>query len=469
MLAPLQPRAQSLRAQLLWRLVPPVLLVVLVSAVAAYRLGLSFANDAYDTALFDSARSLAHQIQFGPDARPTLDLPQAAQEILVSDPYDHIFYRVLAPDGHEIAGNARIPPSRAAPTPDQPVRFYDADIAGESVRVGAYELFGEKGMSKATVLFAETLQKRHRLSRRLLFTLMLPLLIVTALVAALVWYGVRRGLEPLSQLATALSQRGWGDLSGVGDARVPDEVRPLTDSLDNLMTRLSAAHAAQQRFIAEAAHQLRTPLAGLAAQIDRALHANDSDSIKPALAQVQSSSRRLTRLVNQLLTLARAEPGSDPQRELEPLDLSRLVQETCRDWVPEALEKEVDLGYSGDTAPLVVRGHELLLGEMLNNLIDNALRYAACPGGAITVRLTRAPEIELSVEDEGPGIPEAERTRVFERFHQLPGSVSGGSGLGLAIVREIARLHGADVVVEPGSDGRGALFRVIFRRNEHAG
>jgi two-component system sensor histidine kinase TctE len=298
---------------------------------------------------------------------------------------------------------------------------------------------------------------------------MLPLLIVTGLVAALVWYGVRRGLAPLDQLATALSQRGWGDLSGVGDARVPAEVRPLTASLDNLMTRLGAAHAAQQRFIAEAAHQLRTPLAGLAAQIDRALLASGSDSMKPALAQVQSSSRRLTRLVNQLLTLARAEPGSDPQRELESLDLSKLVQETCRDWVPEALEKEVDLGYSGDADPLVVRGHDFLLGEMLNNLIDNALRYAARPGGAITVRLTRTPVAELSVEDEGPGIPEAERTRIFEPFHRLPASVSGGCGLGLAIVREIARLHGADVVVEPGRGGTGAVFRVIFRRNEHAG
>jgi two-component system sensor histidine kinase TctE len=207
---------------------------------------------------------------------------------------------------------------------------------------------------------------------------------------------------------------------------------------------------------------LRTPLAGLTTQVERALHASDIDAIKPALAQVQSSSRRVTRLVNQLLMLAKAEPGSDPQRDLVPLDLSRLVQQTCRDWVPEALAQGVDLGFVADSGEFVVAGHEVLLTEMLNNLIDNALRYAAHPGGSITVRLRCAPLPELSVEDDGPGIPESERTRIFERFHRLPGSAAGGCGLGLAIVREIALLHGAKMVVESGTAGSGSIFRMSF-------
>jgi two-component system sensor histidine kinase TctE len=455
-------RRPSLRRQLLWRLVPAVLLVVAVSAFAAYTLGLRFATEAYDTGLFDSARSLAQQIEPGLNGAPVLNLPQAAQEILVSDPYDRIFYAVVAANGGQVAGNAAVPAPPAPPTADHPVRFYDARIGGEPVRVGAYGLFTATRTPSATVLFAETRIKRSRLSNRLLFTMMLPLVIVTALVTALVWYGVRRGLTPLNQLASALSQRGWGDLRSVAHERVPDEVRPLIESLDSLMTRLGAAHEAQQRFISEAAHQLRTPLAGLATQVDRALRASDIDSIKPALEQVQSSSRRVTRLVNQLLSLARAEPGSDPQRELAPVDLSRLVQQTCRDWVPEALTKDVDLGYAGDGGPLVVVGHEVLLAEMLNNLIDNALRYAARPGCSITVRLRCEPHPEIAVEDDGPGIPAAERTRVFERFHRLPGSAAGGCGLGLAIVREIALLHGAAVSVEPGASGSGSVFRVSF-------
>jgi two-component system sensor histidine kinase TctE len=442
-----------------------VLLVVFISAFFAYTLGLRFATEAYDTALFDSARSLAQQIQFGNDRKPTLTLPRAAQEILISDPYDRIFYRVVAGDGSTVAGNGQVPAPAVAPTQESPVSFYDSAIDGERVRVGAYGLFAASQTPIATVLFAETLVKRARLSHRLLFTLMLPVVIVTALVAALVWYGVRRGLAPLNQLASALAQRGWGDLRAVGHERVPDEVRPLIDSLDSLMKRLAAAHTAQQRFISEAAHQLRTPLAGLTAQTERALLAADIDAIKPALAQLQSSSRRVNRLVNQLLTLAKAEPGSDPQHDLALLDISRLVQETCREWVPDALAKGVDLGFSGETRPVMAVGHELLLAEMLNNLIDNALCYAAHPGASITVRLTSDPHVEIAVEDDGPGIPETERRRVFERFHRLPGSPAGGCGLGLAIVREIALLHGAEVSAEARSSGPGALFRVVFRPN----
>jgi len=453
----------TLRAQLLLRLLPPVLLVVFVSAFFAYRLGLGYATDAYDTALFDTARSLAQQIEIRPDGTPALTLPREAQEIILSDPYDRIFYRVVAADGSTVAGDARVPLSRDSASEENPVSFYDATMQGEPVRVGAYTLFAKSSRPAATIIVAETLVKRARLSNSLLLALTLPLLLVTCLVVGLVWYGIRRGLAPLDALASVLAKRGWGDLRGVGSERVPNEVRPLIDALNSLMKRLDAAHAAQQRFISEAAHQLRTPLAGLTAQTERALLARDIDSIKPALAQLHSSSRRVNRLVSQLLTMAKAEPGNDPQHELAPLDLAKIVQETCRQWVPEALSRKVDLGFAGETAPLLVNGHEFLLAEMLNNLIDNALRYAAHPGGVITVRLLRNPRVEIAVEDEGPGIPDAERARVFERFHRLPGSAGGGCGLGLAIVREIALLHGADVRVEAGPGGRGSTFRVLFR------
>ena len=460
---PVTRSGRSLRAQLLRWVVPPVLFVILISAGAAYTLALRFATEAYDTALFDAARSLAQQLTFHPDGKVTLTLPRIAREILVSDPYDRIFFRVIADSDQTIAGDEWLP-LRAGTRPGvEGVQFYDAEVAGLPVRVGAYVVHDQATGASVTTLFAETLAKRERLSRQLLLTVLVPLVLLTMVVAAFVWRGVERGLAPLNTMASTLARRGWSDLRGVGEhLDAPEEVRPLVNEIDGLMERLGLALSAQSRFISEAAHQLRTPLAGLAAQIDRALISSDIESVKPALDQIRSSARRVTRLVNQLLMLAKAEPGSDPGRQFTNVDLAEIVQQTCMDWVPEAIGRGVDLGYAGDTDPLVIRGDELMLAEMINNLLDNALRYGTQTGGSITVRLTRTPAIEIAVEDDGPGIPEDERARIFERFHRLPGSPAGGSGLGLAIVKEIARIHGARVHVEPREGGSGASFRIRF-------
>jgi two-component system sensor histidine kinase TctE len=459
----------TLRAQLLWRLLPTVTILIGVTTWFAYTLALSLARDAYDAALFDSARSLAQQIRTAGDSKPTLTLPRVAEEILVSDPFDRIYYRVADAQGNTIAGDARVPLPNTTPTEAEPVSFYDAQIGGERTRASAYGMFHDGNALIGTVVFAETLVKRNRLSHELLLTLVVPVVLLTLVVGALVWYGVRSGVAPLDALAASISRRGWGDLRTVDTAGVPGEVRPLVASMNDLIERLDAARAAQQRFISEAAHQLRTPLAGLTSQIERALLARDMDGIRAALAQVQGSSRRVIRLVNQLLTLAKAEQGGDPKHEFAPVDLSGIVQETCREWVPEALARGVDLGFAGTQEAVPIVGHEHLIAEMLNNLIDNALRYGAAPGSSVTVRLTAVPHVELSVEDEGPGIPPSERVSVFERFHRLPGAAAGGCGLGLAIVQEIARFHGAEVSVEDRASGTGAVFRVVFGRQRSSG
>lgn len=455
----------SLRAQLLWWLVPPVLVVVMVSSFISYAIALRFANNAYDEGLFDEAKTLAEQVRFAPDGRPILELPRAAEEMIRSDPVDQIFYRVLSTTGETVAGRGDLPTPDEPARPDEPVRYYDAWVSGFPVRVCAYSLVDSATSGAATILIAETLTKRRNLSRNLLISdFLAPVVALPIVIAIIVWFGIRRGLRPLRRLATALAKRGWNDLSPIGEHGVPQEVHPLTREIDDLMQRLAAALSAQQRFIAGAAHQLRTPLAGLAAQTERALLAPDTETFKPALMQLQLASRRVTRLVNQMLTLARAEPGNEAACEFKPLDLAVLVQRTCRQWVPEALARKIDLGYEGESGPVTISGDEFLLAEMLNNLIDNALRYGARAGGSVTVSLMASPLVELSVEDDGPGIPEAERSRIFERFHRVPGSAPGGCGLGLAIVREIARAHGAEV------DGRakcpqGAIFRVVFGRS----
>ncbi|HEX2831094.1 MAG TPA: sensor histidine kinase N-terminal domain-containing protein [Burkholderiales bacterium] len=456
-------RGPTLRRQLLWALIPPMLLVVAAAGALSYTVAWRSATEAYDSALFDSARSLAQQIHLSA-AAPSLDLPKAARDILLADPYDRVFFTVLDGNDAAIAGNAAVPAPPAAPSKDAPVQFYDAQIARDHVRVATYAIFTGAGRPAATVRYAETLIKRRRLSERLIWTVVLPLVFAVVIVTSIVGYGVRKGLAPLGDLALALGRRGWGDLRPVTQARTPDEVKPLVDALNDLIERLSASQEAQQRFIAEAAHQLRTPLAALAAQTERALLAADVESITPALTQLQSSARRVIRLVNQLLTLARAEPGNDPRHVIAPLDLSQLVQNVCREWVPEALQRSVDLGFVGEAGRCEVVGHEALLTEMLNNLIDNALRYGARAGGAITVRLHCGDATEISVEDDGPGIAPAERADIFERFHRLPGSPPGGSGLGLAIVREIARLHHGNVSVEERLGG-GAVFRVRLSRS----
>jgi two-component system, OmpR family, sensor histidine kinase TctE len=460
-------RRHSLRTQLLLWLVPLSIGVLAISSFASHTLALKYASDAYDTGLFDSARSLAEQVRFGADGEPILELSQAAEEIIYSDPYDQVFFRVLSPTGKLVAGRADVPAPKETLNPGDPVRFYNAVVDGAPVRVGAYTLFDGKGAAKATVLVAETVVKRKRLSRSLLLTALAALIALTLVMAVTVWFGIGRGLRPLRRLAQELSQRGWNDLSPIDDRGTPEEVRPLTRAIDDLMHRLETALTAQQRFIAGAAHQLRTPLAGLTAQTERALLAREGESIKAALVQLQQSSRRVTRLVNQLLTLARAEPGSDPAREFVSLDLAALVRRICMEWVPDALERGVDLGFEGEPGPVMIRGDEFLLSEMLDNLIDNALRYGARPNGNVTIRLASSPRIELSVEDAGPGIPRDERPRVFDRFYRVPGSPSGGSGLGLAIVREIARAHGAEVSVHSG-DPDGSVFRVVFEADQQS-
>lgn len=458
-----EPRpAPSLRRQLLSWLLPPFAGVLAISFAASYTLALRFATEAYDTALFDSARSLAQQIRFGTDGVASINLPRAATEILVSDPYDHIYYRVLSPENVTVAGSDNVPLPAEGMTRSHPVLFYDALIAGEPVRVGAYAVFGTDDEPSAVVLFAETRVKRDRLSRNLLFTMLLPLVALSFVVVVGVGVAVRRALEPLQRIALDLSRRGWSNLAAPHAHAVPAEIRPLTDALDDLLHRLSTALSAQSRFISEAAHQLRTPMAGLSSQTERALAARDIDAIKPALAQLLVSARRTTRLVNQLLTLARTEPGGATERGFEQVDLAALVQRTCMEWVPEALHQDVDLGYVGPATPVMIEGDDLLLAEMLNNLIDNALRYGVAGGGIITVRLAVAPTPEVVVEDDGAGIPEGERERVFERFHRVPGSATGGSGLGLAIVREIARSHHAEVRADVPESGRGTAIRIRF-------
>src|SRR5690606_25249516 len=270
-------------------------------------------------------------------------------------------------------------------------------------------------------------------------------MVILPLAVLMAWFRLTRGIRPLHTLRARLLQRQPDDLSPIATREVPQEILPLVHGMNDLLSRLAANLEAQRRFVADAAHQLKTPLAGLRTQAELALRTRDAEDMQHSLRHLIEGSERATRLVNQLLALARAEGSDAPENVTVPCDLQAIARAQTLARVPCAFDQGIDLGMDDNEAPVMVRGNELLLGELLSNLIDNALRYTPS-GGTVTVSVNQeGSHGVLRVDDSGPGIPAAERERVFDRFYRVLGNVAEGSGLGLAIVREIAQRHGATV------------------------
>ncbi len=456
-----EPRLQ--RKLLAWLLGPLAALLVLDTA-AAYWNAVRVSNLAYDRALVEIGREIVlHARPAG--GRPVLDLSEAAGKVLLLDQDDLIFYRVAAQDGTPLGGDADMPPPRgmqAART-----RFYGETVRGRAVRMMVAWMPVETAPDAAPLLVqvqvAETLNKRSRLAWEMLATVVLPQLLLIVMATAVVWFGVSRGLAPLQRLRRAVSDRSHLDLSPIDTHAVPGEVRPLVDEVNELMARLKRTFDFQNRFVADAAHQLKTPVSGLKAQIELALRETDAERVRHSLAQLYLSADRLSRLVRQLLSLARNEPGALASMQLQPLDLNAYALEVSMEWVPQAIKRGIDLGFEGAGRAQTIDADRDRLRELINNLIDNAIRYSHA-GGRVTVRVEPGADghCRLSISDDGPGIPVQERARIFERFHRLLGTQEDGSGLGLAIVSEIATLHGARITLEEDTDGVGNTFSVFF-------
>lgn len=448
---------------MVWLLVPIVVLC-LFWAVMAYTIALRYTNIANDRSLFDSTLTLAGQIKIM-DGRVTVDLPRAALNMLELDPYDKVYYEIRGPNEELVSGQEGLPrPTVEEIAANQPI-YYDGIFLDRKIRVAALFLPLNGNMSNGLirVQVAETLVKRNVLAREIFISFIVSQVFMIVVAGSLVWYGVGRGLVSLELLHEEIENRSHLDLSPVKGKKAPREVLSLIHAINNLLLRLSKALAAHDRFIASAAHQLRTPLAGLKTQAELALRQTDPEELRLTLKHVLANSEKNIHLVNQLLSLARAQPGREGAFSFAPFDLVSLAREVARDWVRHALDKDIDLGFDATAEKAVIRGDAVLLKELLNNLVDNAVRYTQT-GGRVTVAVHSLPEcVVLSVEDNGPGIADEERERVFERFYRVLGTDTDGCGLGLAIVREIAESHGAKVELAKRDGVPGVLIEVRFK------
>ncbi|QBE61695.1 sensor histidine kinase [Pseudoduganella lutea] len=458
----------SLRSQLVaWVLLPQLVLWV-AGGAATYRLAVSYVNEAADATLSQAARTLARQVK--PIGSGLLiDLPRAAQNILEADPNDRFLYTVSTPPGRFILGNNSIPlpPAHMAPRANDPY-FYDGEMvpdepgaASGPARVRVAALFLRNGEVNGRqqwmlVQVARGMAARESIWKRILVDTLLPLSALILLMTVIVWAGTGAGLAPLLRLRREVEGRTPNDLTPLRAQAAPRELRSLVRALNDLLAAVRQNVDAQKRFIADAAHQLRTPLAGLISHAELALGATTDPALVARLTLLHQSATRSAHLIARMLMLARAEPEAAMAQERLPVDLRALVEQVVADKVPKALRGGADLGIADDEAPpdpapLRVLANPMLLTEALVNILDNAIEYAGS-GSEITVAVRRDDgHAHIRVSDNGPGIALADHARVFDRFVRATDQ-GLGCGLGLAIVQEIVMQHGGSVTladVEP--------------------
>lgn len=428
----------GLRQRLMLALMVPLTAVFAIGVILDYRLAKETADAAFDQSLADAALDIASHIQAS-EGDLDVELSSEAEAMLRSDGKDHIYFAVRDGDGRLLAGDRDLVAGEAAA--DGQMLFIDSRFRDGWTRAVVHRVDAATG--PITITVAETLSKRNRASRKILTAMILPNLIVIVGTLLAVYLGVRRGLRPLDEVEEAIATRSPRDLREIDTTETPREIRPLVARLNDLFGLLREAAAGQQRFLADAAHQLRTPLAGLQTQIELATVEGRFQSDPERLASIEEATGRIAHLVDQLLVFARSEPAAAATQIFEPVPLDLLLEKAASIFLDRALSKGIDLGF--DIAPVTVNGIPWMLREALTNLIDNALRYTP-GGGTITVRSSRREgNAVLEVEDNGPGIPAEEQEKIFDRFYRIPGTAGEGCGLGLTIVREIAHLHGAEV------------------------
>ncbi|HEX5767176.1 MAG TPA: sensor histidine kinase, partial [Burkholderiales bacterium] len=366
----------SLLVEILDWLLAPLIILWPLSVVVTFWIANAIANIPYDRALADSVNALARHVSFNDKkGGARLALPAAASSFLRTDELDTIYFQVRGTRGEVLGGDRDL----AEIFPEEGQRQHivylrDAEWHGDPVRVAYMFMFDPQAPHRRVVVqVGETLHKRQRLSNEIIAGIIIPQFFLFPVVALLAWFGLQRGTQPLERLRQRLLGRRPGDLSPIDVREVPEEVAPLIEAFNGVMERLSSSMRAQERFIADAAHQMRTPLAGLRTQLEFALRQGDPADLRASLERIRSSVERATRMISQLLSLARSQSETPPK--FEPVDMNALAREVTQEWVEPALAKRIDLGFEGSVESAVVEGSRLLLHELLNNLVDNAVRY----------------------------------------------------------------------------------------------
>lgn len=467
-----QPNVYSLRATLLLWLLVPLVVVLPLRAYVQYRQTVAQTNEAFDHGLGDSALALANLVTER-DGKITLALTPGIERSLRTDQSDIVYIALLGPDhtvlvGDQTLGQAPVTPLAPPRFAPKGLQFFESRIADRRVR-GAVKTVN-CGAQTCEVRVGETTLKRERIEREALRDTAGFFILLVLVEVMLILLAVRFTFKPLHRVSAEVAQRHPSDLSALQPERVPSELHPLILAINDLFARVQSARQAQQAFLADAAHQLRTPLTALRTEAELALLESDQSATQPALERIHRSAERAARLASQLLAQARSDAAQQKSEQTEWFDLRAIAQQAANDWVPQALTAHVDLGFQLDSAP--VRGHPYLLREALSNLIHNALEYAR-PKGSRTVeaRITVRTRVAgarsvLEVEDNGPGIPPGEREQVMRRFQRGINAPGTGSGLGLAIVRDIVQSHGGTIELldgaahETGIQTPGLLVRI---------
>ena len=444
----------GLQRRLLVMLIVPLVLLAALNAWFEYRSAGSVALQ-QDHRLQALVPLMADSIVGDAGGRPLLMLAPPVQEFLSDHPFTSAF-ALIDVDGKVLHGDSWL--AEPLPPADAEPQFHSEEHGGTTwriVRQRQQTIFGE-----VVVAVGDGADPRQQWARSILLKVLLPNLVLIAAAAFAVGWAVERALRPLRALKEAVERRSPRDLSAIDESASPEEVRPLVDSLNRLFGLVNAQAESQRHFVADAAHQLRTPLAGLQAQVEAWAQAASARPEEGTLAlpteqvyKLRNATRRTTQLANQLLALSRADARGMHSQPQQRVDLKALCEDTLEHQLDAATARRIDLGL--DAQPVRVMGHEWLLRELLANLVDNAVKYSH-ENGSVTIRCgRRGSEVFLEVEDDGPGVAMAERPRILERFYRLQGTQGEGNGLGLAIAEEIARGHHSHLQLTPGAGGRG--------------
>lgn len=437
---------------------PFLFAICFAGAGVSYWLISTFSGESFDRDLINSSDSIVGRLRVK-NGSLIVDLPPAAQAILKHSESDKLYYRVISLDGRVISGDKDLPPPSRDLQIDVPkVRWVNMPTG--QIRLAEVKTKPDEATEETVIVqLAATTHVRTVFQRKMLMSIVIPQVVALLLGLSAIYFGVVNVLRPVKILHDEVISRSPSDLSALPDRDIPEEIYPLVSAINNLLNRLRDEIKLHQRFIANAAHQLRTPLAGLKTFSSIGSEMSDAGDLKKIVREVDHGVDRASRMVSQLLALARTD--ADPSiNAMKKLDLNFLVSDIVEELINQAIQKDIELKYEHSTEPAVIFGQQTSLKHLITNLIENAIIYTPS-GGEVTVNVRGGRDVVLSVADTGPGIAPSERARVFERFYRIVGSNGNGSGLGLSIVQEVAKMHKAQVEIQSASSG-GTLVIVAF-------